>query len=65
MFGMTKASVRTREGHEAAIRLEALEPRDLATGGLGGTLSLAAPTRPPTIGLLLPAVQPVREAAAR
>ncbi len=43
--------------------VEALESRQLFTATFGGTMVTDAP--PPTTGLLLPAVQKVREAAAR
>ena len=43
--------------------VEALESRQLFTVTFGGTMLTDVP--PPTTGLLLPAVQKVREAAAR
>ena len=43
--------------------VEALESRQLFTVTFGGTMLTDMP--PPTTGLLLPAVQKVREAAAR
>ena len=43
--------------------VEALESRQFFTVTFGGTLLTDVP--PPTTGLLLPAVQKVREAAAR